>query len=52
MIENLICYCFGYTTGDIECDALTHGHSTIAEKILAEKKAGGCRCATKNPTGR
>ena len=29
-----------------------NGISTIMEKILSEKKAGGCRCAEKNPKGR
>lgn len=52
MREELICYCFNHTAADIERDALTHGRSMIMEKILAEKKAGGCQCATKNPKGR
>lgn len=52
MSENLICYCFNYTAADIVKDAQTHGRSTILVRILAEKKAGGCRCATQNPSGR
>ena len=52
MSEELICYCFNHTAADIERDLAVHGRSTIMERILAEKKAGGCRCATKNPTGR
>lgn len=52
MNEELICFCFNYTAADIERDVSAHGRSTIIEKILAEKKAGGCRCATKNPKGR
>uniref|UniRef100_A0A7V6A687 BFD-like (2Fe-2S) protein n=1 Tax=Desulfobacca acetoxidans TaxID=60893 RepID=A0A7V6A687_9BACT len=51
-MESLICYCFGYTASDIEQDFLANGTSTIMERIMAEKKAGGCQCATKNPTGR
>jgi hypothetical protein len=47
-----ICYCFGYTRRDIEQDFFKNGHSLILEKISAEKKAGGCDCATKNPKGR
>lgn len=47
----LICYCFQYTQQDIEVDVAQHGKSTILEKILAEKKKGGCQCATKNPRG-
>ena len=50
--DNLICYCFEYTKVDIEKDYTTHGRSLIMEKIAAEKKAGGCDCATKNPKGR
>ncbi|HSH13861.1 MAG TPA: hypothetical protein VLA15_08930 [Desulfurivibrionaceae bacterium] len=52
MKEELICYCFNYTAADIVKDAQAHGRSTILARILAEKKAGGCRCATQNPTGR
>ena len=51
-MEGLICYCFGYTAADIERDIAMNGKSTIMERILSEKKAGGCQCATKNPTGR
>lgn len=52
MKEEQICYCFNYTAEDIEQDARDHGRSTILEKILQEKQAGGCQCATKNPKGR
>jgi hypothetical protein len=51
-MERLICYCFGYTTSDIERNIVENGKSTIMEKILSEKKAGGCQCAAKNPKGR
>jgi hypothetical protein len=51
-MDTLVCHCFGYTRGDIERDALAHGRSTILEGIVAEKAAGGCQCAVKNPTGR
>jgi hypothetical protein len=47
-----ICYCFGYTIADLERDVKKHGRSTIMARIIAEKKAGGCRCAEKNPAGR
>jgi len=39
MTGKQICYCFNYTTTDIEKDAQTHGRSTIMERILSEKKA-------------
>ena len=51
-MEDLICYCFNYTTLDIERDVLQNGRSTIMDKIVSEKKAGRCQCATKNPNGR
>jgi len=51
-MENLICCCFGYTTSDIERDVLVNSKSTIMDRIVSEKKAGGCQCATKNPKGR
>jgi hypothetical protein len=51
-MESLICYCFGYTTFDIERDVLANGKSTIMDRIISEKQAGGCRCATSNPKGR
>ena len=48
----LICYCFGYTIADIESDALINSRSLILEKIVSEKRAGGCNCSEKNPKGR
>ncbi|RJQ85051.1 MAG: BFD-like (2Fe-2S) protein [Desulfobacteraceae bacterium] len=51
-MEDLICYCFNYTAADIARDVVQNGKSTIMERILLEKKTGGCRCAVKNPKGR
>ncbi len=51
-IDDLVCYCFEYTRKDIEQDFIKNGRSLIMEKITAEKKAGGCDCANKNPKGR
>ncbi len=51
-MSELVCHCFGYTAGDIEQDARANGRSLILERILAEKRAGACRCAETNPTGR
>lgn len=51
-MDEMICYCFGYTASDIEKDLRLHGKSTILERILSEKKAGACQCAVKNPKGR
>ena len=52
MMSEFICYCFGYSAADIEHDILTNGRSTIIERILDEKKTGGCQCKEKNPKGR
>lgn len=51
-MENLICYCFGYTADDIKNDYIKNKKSLIMEKIIDEKKFGGCRCAEKNPKGK
>lgn len=50
--DELVCYCFGFTRAAIEQDYFQNGRSLILEKIAAEKKAGGCDCAHKNPKGR
>jgi hypothetical protein len=50
-VDNLVCYCFGYTGDDIKKDFLANGRSLIMEKIMEEKKAAGCDCAAKNPKG-
>lgn len=47
-----ICYCFGYTDEDIERDVREHGRSLILERIMSEKRDGGCRCSETNPKGR
>jgi hypothetical protein len=51
-MNDLICYCFGYTAGDIRRDIEENGRSIIMEKIMVEKKAGACNCAEKNPQKR
>ncbi len=52
MSNGYVCYCFSHTAEDIEQDIIDHGKSLIMEKIIAEKKADGCQCQTKNPKGR
>jgi len=49
--DEMVCYCFEYTMNDIKKDYLENGHSTILEKIISEKKYGGCDCANKHPKG-
>ena len=51
-VKDLVCYCFGFTTQDIEQDLVENGRSLIMEKIMTEKKAGGCDCKDLNPKGR
>ena len=51
-MDELICYCFGYRVSDLARDVKNNGRSTIMERILEEKRAGGCQCASKNPRGR
>jgi len=49
---DLVCYCFAYSAGDIRQDVLKNGRSLIIERIMAEKRGGGCHCAETNPKGR
>lgn len=51
-MKDLICYCFDYTVADIELDLQRNGRSTLLDRILTEKKTGGCDCAFRNPKGR
>lgn len=51
-MEEIVCYCFGYTAADITRDAERHGESTILNRIKVEKAKGGCHCKDTNPTGR
>lgn len=52
-MAGLVCYCFGFSESDIQADVLANkGRSLILEKIVAEKKAGGCRCGELHPEGR
>ena len=50
-MNDLICYCFGYSVDDIEKDYRDNGVSTIMEKIKMEMKFGNCQCVTKKPKG-
>ncbi|MDA8407025.1 MAG: hypothetical protein M0T73_09240 [Deltaproteobacteria bacterium] len=50
--DQLICYCFSYTRNDLEQDFIKNGRSLIMERIMAEKRIGGCQCATTNPSGK
>lgn len=48
-----ICYCFGYSEDDIIRDLNENrGTSTILERIVNEKRNGGCNCGKNHPLGR
>ena len=47
-----VCYCFGFTRGDIEDEIVNTGRSMMAERISAEIEAGNCACEVKNPSGK
>jgi hypothetical protein len=52
-MDNRICYCFGYSEDDITNDVLENkGRSLIMERILSEKKSGGCSCGDNHPLGK
>ncbi len=51
-MTQMICYCFGYTAEEIADEVKETGRSRIMEKIMGEKKSGGCDCAARNPKGR
>jgi hypothetical protein len=51
-VNDLICFCFGYSVDDIQKDYQDNGKSTIMEKIQEEKKFGNCQCGIKNPKGK
>ena len=47
-----VCYCFGFTRGNIQDEITNTGRSTIAERISEEIKTGNCACEVKNPSGK
>ncbi|MFO7461330.1 MAG: hypothetical protein R6X07_11970 [Desulfatiglandales bacterium] len=51
-MADLVCYCFGYTAQDVLKDLDQNGRSVIMDKIMEERRRGGCDCAVKNPQGR
>lgn len=48
----MVCYCFSFTARQITDDFAEHGYSTIRAYIQEQVRAGRCRCATTNPSGR
>ena len=53
IMEEIVCYCFGYTKEEIIKDTLINpDQPAILKRILLEKRAGNCRCRETNPKGR
>ncbi len=48
--DRLVCYCFGYTVGEIQDDAVS-GANSVPAAIASEVRAGNCACEVKNPSG-
>lgn len=48
--ERYICYCFGYTAGEIEDDA-AQDVNAIPLAIARDVRAGNCACEVMNPSG-
>ena len=46
-----ICYCFGFTEGDVREDIAQNGTSMIPKQISQLIKAGMCACEVRNPAG-
>jgi copper chaperone CopZ len=46
-----LCYCFDWTTDDIEVQMRLTGHTTIPARITRLVQLGFCRCETMNPEG-
>lgn len=46
-----VCYCFGFTRGDIRKDLTEGGVTDISAKIQREIDAGRCSCERSNPQG-
>ena len=47
-----VCYCFGFTRGDIHDEIAETGRSAVVDRITEEVKAGRCACELKNPSGK
>jgi len=46
-----ICYCFGFTEGDVREEIARNGTSMIPKQISQLIKAGMCACEVRNPAG-
>lgn len=46
-----VCYCFDFTTEQIDEEVKNSGDSTIPAQITSRIQAGECACETRNPQG-
>jgi hypothetical protein len=46
-----LCYCFGFSRGDVRAEIAATGRTTIPTRIVAEIRAGRCACQVRNPSG-
>ncbi len=46
-----VCYCFDWTTDDIERELRLTGTTTISDRIKEKVQQGFCHCETMNPQG-
>src|SRR5712692_3894139 len=46
-----VCYCFDWTTDDIERELRLTGTTTIPDRIKQKVQQGFCQCETMNPAG-
>lgn len=46
-----LCYCFGYSVGDVRRDLAENGGALVPASITREIRAGHCACEVKNPQG-
>ena len=47
-----VCYCFGFTTGDLTAEVRSGGSTTIPKRIRQLVKERQCACEVRNPSGR
>jgi Zinc binding domain len=50
--HGIICYCFGFTVGDVRAEYARGRANTIVEQIQNGVQAGQCACDIRNPQGR
>ena len=46
-----LCYCFGYSVGDVRRDLAENGGALVPAAITREIRAGHCACEVRNPQG-